>query len=323
MPPVAPPVLKVFTHRTWEAHPPVGYPADAMRRNLQPDSSFEFKGLTLTLHKMWPGEGGPDTASDRASITLSYAPPDAQTGAITEDREVREGEAFNWRELFHIAVPAIRTTKGELGYGVTEFEVAWLASLPPELARSTTAGDATLRLRIPHKINKITLHHSATPLKPGDDFPKKLRALQTWGQKERNWWDVPYHFFVDLDGQIWQGRDFHFMGETNTTYNPWGYFLINCYGNYEEMEPNEKQIEAIVNLMAWACAEFGVPPTEIYGHRDLAETSCPGKNLYRYLQDGTLKTRVAARLTAGAPKLIFVDEQPVLRSSAAPHRPGD
>lgn len=297
-----PPVLKVYRHSTWEAHPPVGHAADAMRRNLPPGANFEFKGLSITLSAMNAAPEGVEGATDTAVLGLVHE-------GNAEERTVKEGEAFNWSG-FHIALPAIRATKGELGFGVTEVEVATLASLPKEVADSKVAGGAEMRLRVPHTINKITLHHSATELKPGDILGKKLAAMQTWGQSDRRWWDVPYHFFVDLDGNYWEGRDYRFMGETNTTYNPWGYFLINCYGNWEANEPNQKQIEAVANMMAWACAEFGVSPEELYGHKDLAQTSCPGKNLYRYLEDGTFKRMVKERLEKGAPKLEYVDEAP-------------
>ena len=100
------------------------------------------------------------------------------------------------------------------------------------------------------------------------------------------------------------------MGETNTKYNPWGHFLINCYGNYEVQDPNPKQIEAIVNLMAWAAAEFDVSTDNIFGHRDMADTACPGKNLYRYITNGTIKLKVDARLAKGAPAVVWVDELP-------------
>jgi hypothetical protein len=61
----------------------------------------------------------------------------ATTGAgigASEERLVREGAAFNWRD-FHIAVVAV--------YG------------PGELG-------ADMRLRIPHPITHVTLHHTGT-----------------------------------------------------------------------------------------------------------------------------------------------------------------
>src|SRR5690606_29147949 len=150
---------------------------------------------------------------------------------------------------------------GELGAGLVALEVATVASLPPAVAQSTTAGGADLRLRIPHRITHVTLHHSGSPepLRPEEDPVAKLRGLQSWGASDRNWWDVPYHFLIDLSGRVYEGRDWRYTGETNTDYNPAGHFLISVIGNYDRQEPTPQQIEAIADLMAWAIERFDLP----------------------------------------------------------------
>jgi hypothetical protein len=155
-----------------------------------------------------------------------------------------------------------------------------------------------MRLRIPHRITHITLHHegNAQPLKPDDDVPKMLRALQSWGASDRNWWDVPYHFLLGYNGEIYEGRDYHFMGETNTTYDPGGHFLISVVGNYSKQQPTQGQLDAIADLMAWAVKEFDVPLDNIGGHYMYADTDCPGTYLRKYLEDGTFRRMVEARL---------------------------
>ena len=231
-----------------------------------------------------------DTNKDRASVRLS-------SGANAETLTIEERSAFNWRGM-HIAVVAIHTQEGELGQGLVEFEVSAIDSIPKEIADATTAGDASHRIRIPHSIRMITLHHSGDP-KPmtlQDDPIQKLRGLQTFSH-DRNWWDVPYHFVITPDGTIYQGRDYHYMGETNTKYNPWGHLLITCEGNYEVQEPSPAVLKAIEDLMAWAVSEYHVPLTEIRGHYQLvSDTDCPGKNLIKYLEDGTIVKAVKERL---------------------------
>ena len=59
--------------------------------------------------------------------------------------------------------------------------------------------------------------------------------------------------------------------------------------------------------MAWAAAEFDIQPLKIYGHRDLAQSACPGDNLYRYVKDGTLQRMVEEILAKGKPELVWVD----------------
>ena len=119
-----------------------------------------------------------------------------RAGNATDERTAHEGEAFNWHG-YHVAVVAIYG-KGELGGGLVALETATLASLPPVIANSDVAGGAAMRLRVPQRITSITLHHegSAKPLLPEDDPVSGLRALQSWGERDRNWWDVPYHYLI-------------------------------------------------------------------------------------------------------------------------------
>lgn len=282
------PQRAIIPHSQWEATPRLGHTGDGTRRNIPPGEALHWKELTVAVLAIGAGLGTP--APDTVRLRLRH-------GAAAEERTALEGEAFNW-EGYHIAVVAV-PGKGELGAGLVALEVASVASIPAEVAASRTAGGAAMRLRVAHEITHVTLHHigSAEPLRPEDDPAAKLRGLQAWGASDRNWWDVPYHLLVDLEGDVYEGRDWHFMGETNTTYDPAGHLLISIIGNYERQEPTPAQLEAIADLMAWGVSRFGVPLDRIGGHYNYAETGCPGKHLKKYLEDGTFRRMVEQRLS--------------------------
>lgn len=289
-PPIGSPVPQpaIVPHAQWHAQPPLGHAADATRRNKLPGDSLVFRDLVVTVVATRVDSS---RAAPRDMVELRL-----RRGTAVDVRSVAEGGAFNWNE-FHVAVVAIYGP-GELGAGLVSLEVGTLASLPPHIASADSAGGAGMRLRIPHRITHVTLHHtgSAEPLRPQDDAVAKLRGLQSWGASARNWWDVPYHYLLDLDGRIYEGRDWRFMGETNTAYDPGGHFLISVIGNYERQEPTPAQLESIAGLMAWAVREFDVPLERIGGHYDYTTTGCPGRHLRKYLEDGTFRRMVAARL---------------------------
>jgi hypothetical protein len=292
-PPVPQPAI--ISHAQWESQPPLGYPADAIRRNEPPGGTLTFRDLSITVLATYTDSSVTSTGAGAAQA-IDNVRLQLRAGDAKEERLAREGEAFNWNG-YHIAIVAIYA-KGELGNGLVALEVGTLASVPPNVASSLVAGGADMRLRIAQKITSITLHHegSAKPLLPGDDPVQLLRNLQSWSASDRNWWDVPYHYLIDLDGNIYEGRDWHYVGETNTTYDPSGHFLISIIGNYDLQEPTQKQLDAIADLMAWAVEEFDVPVDSIKGHYQYADTGCPGKNLRKYLEDGTFRRMVEARL---------------------------
>ncbi|WP_428386401.1 peptidoglycan recognition protein family protein [Mucisphaera sp.] len=300
--------IRVLRHEVWSDRPPAGVEAHGIRRNLAIGDTVDFEGLSLSVldtaavgEAMEEGQEEAEGAADVDRVKLLLE--DAAGKAIVT---AAEGQAMVRGEL-RIAVVAIYTQEGELGRGLTVIEVATVDSLPAYLRDSADAGGAEQRLRIRHAIDRLTLHHSATAHGPEDDLGRKLAAMQSWGASQRNWWDVPYHYIVDLDGTVYQGRDDRYLGDTNTRYDTAGHFLINCYGNYNDQTPNEVQVETIARLMAWAVAEYEIEPIEIFGHRDLASTSCPGDHLQALIEDGTLERRVREILEEGVPRLVWVE----------------
>jgi hypothetical protein len=64
-------------------------------------------------------------------------------------------------------------------------------------------------------------------------------------------------------------------------------------GNYENQILSETQFEQLALLTATLADKYGVANDLIKSHKDYTETLCPGKDLYRYLEDGSLIKRVA------------------------------
>jgi len=262
----------IIPHAHWEARPPLGYAADANRRNVRAGDSLVFRTLRIDVVATQT-DSTRTPPVDAVRLRLSDA-------GMSMEQTVVEGAAVNWRD-YHLAIVAIYGP-GELGAGLVAIEVATRASLPERIATSATAGGADMRLRIPHRITHVTLHHTGSPqpLLPHENPVDKLRGLQSWGAA----------------GRIYQGRDHRYMGETNTTYDPAGHFLISMIGNYDRQEPSLKQLGAIADLMAWAIRTNGVSLDRIGGHYHYADTGCPGRHLRKYLEDGTLRRMVAERL---------------------------
>jgi hypothetical protein len=145
-----------------------------------------------------------------------------------------------------------------------------------------------------HIPERITIHHEGTIFKKNDDAPKHIKNVQTWGMgKDRNWIDIPYHFLIDPNGNIYEGRNIFTIGETATEYDPTGHLLITCLGNFEEQEISEEQLESLIKLIAYCCTKHQISPETIASHKDYSnQTVCPGKNLYKYLENNYIKDEV-------------------------------
>lgn len=141
---------------------------------------------------------------------------------------------------------------------------------------------------------RITIHHEGTRLEMNDDAAKKINAIQRWGMgPDKKWVDIPYHFLIAPDGTIYEGRNVNTVGETSTEYDPNGHLLICCLGNLEVQPLPDQQLQSLIKLTAFAVEKYKISPDSIASHRDYSrQTTCPGKNLYPYIQNGFIKTEV-------------------------------
>jgi uncharacterized protein YbbC (DUF1343 family) len=146
-----------------------------------------------------------------------------------------------------------------------------------------------------HHINKITIHHGGEYFAEVKDMIQYLRNLQSWSRREKKWADNPYHFMIDLKGNIYEARPVNIPGDTNTDYDVTGHVLICVVGNYEEQKISAEQIKSLVSLTAFLKQRFNVSISNIKTHKDYAETLCPGKDLYKYFEDGSFLKMVESK----------------------------
>jgi hypothetical protein len=168
----------------------------------------------------------------------------------------------------------------------------------------------------PHTIERLTVHHTAATLTDNRWAPAALRGHQAY-HKSLGWPDLAYHVAVDAEGNIYAGRPASARGDTATTYDPTGHFLVVAEGNFDDQAIPPAQVEGVAMVLAWAAAEFGVDPQTITGHRDWASTSCPGDIFYRLIADGTLAARVAELVSYGGVDLRVVCDESAFEAVTA------
>lgn len=134
-------------------------------------------------------------------------------------------------------------------------------------------------------LNTIVIHHSAF----SHASPAEIQAMQMDG---RGFADIAYHFLIDSDGIIYEGRDIHIRGAHVQGFNT-GAVGIVLIGNFSETEPSRAQTESLRSLVDYLRYTYGI--RYLAGHRDYPDqspdgTECPGDNLYPLLPDlaGTL-----------------------------------
>jgi N-acetylmuramoyl-L-alanine amidase len=150
-----------------------------------------------------------------------------------------------------------------------------------------------------HTITRMTLHHEAVVLGDNRNAPSRLRKDQLYHQDQKGWIDIAYHVAVDRNGNLYELRDTGLAGDTATDYDTTGHFLVLCEGDFDQEAVSEAQLHATALAFAWAAQNFGIKSDTLAGHRDFAQTSCPGANLYAHLSSGDLKHRIDTLLAGG------------------------
>jgi len=136
----------------------------------------------------------------------------------------------------------------------------------------------------------ITIHHGGVVVDEEISSLKHIQNLQQWSRVSKHWIDIPYHYIIDPKGLIYETRPVNIAGDTNTEYDPTGHILVELMGNFEVQEVTKLQINSLIQLTKFLAEQYKISSEKIKTHRDYStQTVCPGKNLYRYFENGTIK----------------------------------
>ena len=187
---------------------------------------------------------------------------------------------------------ALRVTVGaaSLLAGCAGFRAAPM--IPPDLQYVSRAEwgakPAVLPMRA-HTLARLTIHHTGTNQNPARSVSEKLQGLQLFSQRDDSlasgrrkpaWADVPYHFYVGVDGTVGEGRDWRYAGDSNTAYDPAGHLLVVVEGNFQRDTLTSAQRATLDALIPALARHFRIPADKLASHKDYAQTECPGANLY-------------------------------------------
>jgi hypothetical protein len=206
---------------------------------------------------------------------------------------------------------------------------------PEVVTRAQWGADESKRRAAPKfaPITKLFVHHTVTAPTDADPDPAStVRAIYAYHVQGNGWDDIGYNFLVDGQGRIYEGRyaRAYDQGEVPTGEDTMSYGVIGAQvsghnvgavgiaviGDYTNVEPSSKAMDAVEQMLAWKADRHDIDPLasdpftsadgvsktfpNIAGHRDAGQTACPGNRLYPLLPDvrkQVAKTVVLAHAT--------------------------
>ncbi len=131
-------------------------------------------------------------------------------------------------------------------------------------------------------VKYITVHHDGMTPFLTEDYRSSASRIETIrnGHRGNGWGDIGYHFVIDRDGRVWEGRAINFQGAHVRNCNE-GNLGICCLGNFDEQSPSAAQIDALQRHLRLLMKVYGVPKSRVKTHQEWAgaKTACPGKSL--------------------------------------------
>jgi len=138
-------------------------------------------------------------------------------------------------------------------------------------------------------VGMITVHHdalNAARLRGWNASIERLNSIRrSHIERGPTWVDIGYHYVIDPEGRVWEGRPVSIEGAhvANTNDHNLGIMLM---GNFMEHRPTQAQLNCLDGFIAAQMRGYRVPMSKVSTHREFrsAKTECPGDNLQSYMQ---------------------------------------
>jgi hypothetical protein len=154
--------------------------------------------------------------------------------------------------------------------------------------RSTQTLEQKLHILFDYSVRDADLTAPTPSPSPAPSDTAKSPALPAKpkkpGKKKKAWGDIPYHYYLDLDGKVAATRDPAYQPDSNTKYNRDGHITIVVEGDAKD-GITEKQKTKLFSLMKILQNLHKIPLSRVGVHKDYAQTDCPGKEI----QDAVLE----------------------------------
>lgn len=131
----------------------------------------------------------------------------------------------------------------------------------------------------------IVLHHGGgwMNFKKVNEYHKKK-----WGFKSSLGYYVGYQYFIERTGRVFQARadneeSAHCVEPDNPGYWNKNSIGVCLMGNGQERPFTFYQLLSLQQLLKQKQAQYNIPNSEIYGHREIDKTICPSDKAFTWL----------------------------------------
>lgn len=214
------------------------------------------------------------TGAGRKNTVKANYVPEPQTGGLPES---------GWASVGGSAVAAYR-----------EFQQKLYAAVYPVYERFQWKAKAPTRGPVAHAAHRVTIHHTQGRRPMGEDEAMQA-AYNTQHyhmvgrglEGKDNWDDIGYHFLIDGEGRVIEGRRVDTLGAHAGGANT-GNIGIAMMGDYNKLQPTAAQKESLERLIVFLALKYRIDPRQngfLEPHMHFNNTDCPGKSMLSFLPE--------------------------------------
>ena len=130
----------------------------------------------------------------------------------------------------------------------------------------------------------VVIHHSVTAEGNSKaDVMATLRSIDAY-HRSKGYGGIGYNIAVDYAGRVYRARGVNIMGAHVSNANGRNYGIVYI-GNGSKRITDEavKSMQQVIARLQ----RNSKKKLKVYGHKDLAETACPGTKIYKLIKNGT------------------------------------
>jgi len=205
----------------------------------------------------------------------------------------------------------------------TEVPVPSAATRPPVFDRGSWGANPPSCTPSYCNTTHIAMHHTASASEYAStswqQCAANVKAIQVYHMVTRGWCDIGYNYLICHHGDIFEGRG----GGDNVRgahdgYNcgSMGVSMMGYFHPPYSQTPPTAMKDSFVALSAWKCEQQNIDPLasswymglgaveeNIFGHRDVSSTACPGDLAYAELP--LLRVRIDAAINSSGTEIIL------------------
>ncbi len=166
----------------------------------------------------------------------------------------------------------------------------WAAGVIPR-GEWAAAPPIEMRAKPMNGVRRITVHHSGIVsghVRSDSDAARMLESIRR-GHVGQQWADIGYHYIIDPQGRVWEGRPIRLQG-AHVKFNNEHNLGVMVMGNFDVERPTPQAIAALDAFVSQQMQRFNVVlrrsgnmQNGVFTHQELMPTACPGRNLQTYM----------------------------------------